>query len=126
MRRTVTAIIILLLSFSIGIYSYFYVKNACNQAISGVEQVLTTAITEDAEKVTSMCVQLNTSWDEKVFLLNILIGREYTQEVSQYLNKMTYFSEIADYDSIITNAQDCKAELVHIIESNEPDLSTIL
>ena len=126
MRRIVIAIIILIISVSVGIFSCFFIKNACNQALSDVEEVLHSALTEDVEKVNLLCVQTNLKWKEKVFLLNILIGREYTQEVSKYLNKMTYFSKNADWDSIITNAEECKAELVHIIESNEPQLSTIL
>lgn len=125
MRRTVAAIIILILSVSIGVFSHFYVKTVCNQAISGVEEILDNAVTQDKERVNQMCVQLNTIWNKKVFLLNILIGREYTNEVSKHCNKMLYFSESADYDSVITIAEDCKAELVNIIRSNELDLSTI-
>lgn len=126
MRRTITAIMILIFSFSVGIFSYFFVKNTCSQTISGIEEILQSALTEDAEKVNRLSVQTNRNWNEKVFLLNILIGRECIGEVSKYLNKITDFSENADWDSVITNAEDCKAELVHIIESNEPDLSTIL
>lgn len=125
MRRTVTAIIILLFSLTIGIFSYFFVKNACNQTISGVEEVMQSALTEDTEAVNRFSVQANRIWQNKVFLLNILIGREYTGDVSKYLNKITYYSEIADWDSVITNSEDCKAELTHIIQSNEPDLSTV-
>lgn len=126
MKRTVTAIAILIISLSISVFSYFFVKNACNQAISGIEQVLHNAITEDAKKVNLLTVQTNQNWRDKLFLLNILIGREYTEEVNKILTKLIYFSENKDYDSVIANAEDCMAELAHIIESNEPDLSTIL
>ena len=125
MRRTITAIVILIASFSIGVFSHFFVKNACSQAISGVDEILENAVTQDKEGVNQLCVQLNTIWNKKVFLLNILIGREYTNEVSKHFNKIVYFSENADYDSVITNAEECKAELVNIIRSNELDLSTI-
>ncbi len=126
MRRTVTAVLILIFSLSVGVFSYIFVKNTCNQAVSGVEEIIQSALTEDAEEVNRLSVQTNRSWNEKVFLLNILIGRKYTGEVSKYLNKIKDFSENADWDSVITNAEDCKAELVHIIESNEPELSTVL
>ena len=125
MRRTVTAIIILILSLSVGIFSHFYIKSACSQAISGVEEILESTVTQDKERVNQLCVQANTNWNEKVFLLNILIGREYTNEVSKHFDKMLYFSESSDYDSVITNAEECKAELANIIRSNELDLSTI-
>ena len=125
MRRTITAIVILIASFSISVFSHFFVKNACSQAISGVDEILENAVTQDKEGVNQLCVQLNTIWNKKVFLLNILIGREYTNEVSKHFNKMVYFSENTDYDSVITNAEECKAELVNIIRSNELDLSTI-
>lgn len=126
MRRTVIAIIILILSLSIGIFSHFYVKTACRQAISGVEEILENAVTQDKERVNQLCVQLNANWNEKVFLLNILLGREYTNEAGKYFQKMLYFSESADYNSVISNAKECKAELTNIIRSNELDLSTIL
>ena len=126
MRRTVTAIAILVISALIGIFSYIYVKDACTKALNGIEEIVNAALTDDVEAVNHLCVQANTDWAEKVFLLNILIGREYTQGVSKRLSQMECFSGLADYDSVITNAQECKAELLHIIRSNEPELSTIL
>ena len=91
MRRTITAIVILIASFSIGVFSHFFVKNVCSQAISGVDEILENAVTQDKEGVNQLCVQLNTIWNKKVFLLNILIGREYTNEVSKHFNKIVYF-----------------------------------
>ena len=126
MRRTVAAIVILVLSALVGIFSFIFVKAACNQAVLGIDEIINTALTEDVEKVNQLCVQTNANWNKKVFLLNILIGREYTQEVSKHLDKIEYFSQYADYNSVIANAQECKAEIQHIIRSNEPELSTIL
>lgn len=126
MRRTITAIVILVLSTFVGVFSYIFIKDACSQVLLGIDEIISTALTEDVERVNHLCVQTNANWNKKVFLLNILIGREYTQEVSKYLDKLEYFSQHADYASIIANAQDCKAEIQHIIRSNEPELSTIL
>ncbi len=126
MKRIVVAIIIPVISIALGVFSFFFVKNTCNQVVSGLDEVLYNVITEDAEQVNRLSVQTNRSWHKKVFLLNIFIGRTNTSEVDKLLNKIVYFSEIGDYESVLLNAEDCKEELLYIIESNEPELSAIL
>ncbi len=125
MRRTVIAFIILILSVGMGIFSFIFVKNTCNEAITGIEEIMQSAVTENREEVNQISVQTNREWKEKVFLLNILIGRADTGEVEKLLNKIVFFAERADYESVISNAEDCKEELAYIIESNEPKLSTV-
>lgn len=125
MRRTVIAFIILILSVGMGIFSFIFVKNTCNEVITGIEEIMQSAVTENREEVNQISVQTNREWKEKVFLLNILIGRADTGEVEKLLNKIVFFAERADYESVISNAEDCKEELAYIIESNEPKLSTV-
>ena len=125
MKRIVIAIVIPIVSFALGIFSFFYVKNTCNQVVSGLDDVLYNTQTKKTEAVTRISVQTNRNWHEKVFLLNIFIGRNSTNEVDKLLNKIVYFSEIGDYESVLLNAEDCKEELLYIIESNEPKLSSV-
>ena len=125
MKRIVVAIIIPVASIALGIFSFFFVKNTCNQVVSGLDEVLHNIITEEVEKVNPLSVQTNRNWHQKVFLLNILIGRTNTNEVDKLLNKIVYFSEIGDYEAVLLNAEDCKEELLYIIESNEPELSAV-
>ncbi len=125
MKRIVIAIIIPVISIALGISSFFFVKNTCNQVVSGLDEVLYNVITEETEKVNPLSVQTNRNWHQKVFLLNIFIGRTNTNEVDKLLNKIVYFSEIGDYESVLLNAEDCKEELLYIIESNEPKLSAV-
>lgn len=125
MKRIVVAVIIPVVSIALGIFSFFFVKNTCNQVVSGLDEVLHNVLTEDVEEVNRLTVQTNRNWHEKVFLLNILIGRTNTNEVDKLLNKIVYFSEIGDYEAVLLNAEDCKEELLYIIESNEPELSAV-
>ena len=125
MKRTIIAVAIPVISVALGIFSFFYIKNTCNQAVSGLDDVLYNALTEDAEEVNRLSVQTNRNWHKKVFLLNILIGRTNTSNVDKLLNKIVYFSEIGDYEGVVLNAEDCKEELLYIIVSNEPELSTV-
>ena len=41
------------------------------------------------------------------------------------MNKIVYFSEIGDFESVMLNAEDCREELLYIIESNEPKLRAL-
>ena len=125
MKRIVVAIMIPIISIALGIFSFFFIKNTCNQVVSGLDEVLDNVLTEDVEEVNRLTVQTNRNWHEKVFLLNILIGRTNTNEVDKLLNKIVYFSEIGDYEAVLLNAEDCKEELLYIIESNEPELSAV-
>lgn len=125
MKRIVVAIIIPVISVALGIFSFFYVKNTCNQVVSGLDKVLHNSLTEDAEEVNRISVQTNSNWHKKVFLLNIFIGRTNTNDIDKMLNKIVYFAEIGDYEAVLLNAEDCKEELLYIIESNEPKLSAV-
>ena len=125
MKRIIVAVIIPVVSIVLGIFSFFFVKNTCNQVVSGLDEVLDNLLTEDVEEVNRLTVQTNRNWHKKVFLLNIFIGRTNTSEVDKQLNKIVYFSEIGDFESVMLNAEDCKEELLYIIESNEPKLSAV-
>lgn len=125
MKRIVVAVIIPVVSIALGVFSFFFVKSTCNQVVSGLDEVLHNALTEDAEEVNRLSVQTNRNWHEKVFFLNIFIGKTNTSEVDKLLNKIVYFSEIGDYEGVLLNAEDCKEELLYIITSNEPKLSAV-
>lgn len=125
MKRIIIAVIIPVISIALGVFSFIFVKNTCNQVVYGLDEVLYSAITEEAEEVNHLSVQTNRNWHQKVFLLNILIGRTSTSEIDKQLNKIVYFSSIGDYESVLLNAEDCKEELLYIIESNEPKLSAV-
>ena len=125
MKRIIVAIMIPVISVALGIFSFFYVKNTCNEVAAGLDDILYKTLTEEAEEVNRLSVQTTRNWHEKVFLLNIFIGRSNTSEVDKQLNKIVYFSEIGDFESILLNAEDCKEELLYIIESNEPKISAV-
>ena len=125
MKRIVVAVMIPIASIALGIFSFFCIKSTCNQVVSGLDEVLDNVLTEDVEEVNRLTVQTNRNWHKKVFLLNIFIGRTGTNEVDKLLSKIVYFSEIGDYEAVLLNAEDCKEELLYIIESNEPELSAV-
>lgn len=125
MKRIVVAVIIPVISIALGIFSFFFVKNTCNQVVSGLDAILYNTLTEEAEEVNRLSVQTNRNWHKKVFLLNVFIGRTYTNEIDKLLNKVVYFAQIGNYEGVLLNAEDCKEELMYIIESNEPKLSAV-
>ena len=125
MKRIIIAIIIPVVSVALGVFSFFFVKSTCNEVASGLDEVLYNTLTEDAEEVNRLSVQTNRNWHKKIFWLNIFIGRSNTNDIAKLLNKVVYFAQIGDYESVLLNAEDCKEELLYIIESNEPKLSAV-
>ena len=126
MKRLVIAILMLVISIGIGVSSLFFVKKACNEAIQGLDGILQNAVTENKEEVNRLAVQVNEQWENEKFLLNILIGQGETNEIKKELEIILYFTKIRDYDSVILFSEECKGDLMNIIVSNEPNLSTIL
>lgn len=126
MKRLVIAILMLVISIGIGVSSLFFVKKACNEAIQGLDRILQNAVTENKEEVNRLAVQVNEQWENEKFLLNILIGQGETNEIKKELEIILYFTKIRDYDSVILFSEECKGDLMNIIVSNEPNLSTIL
>lgn len=125
MKRIIVAVIIPIVSIALGIFSFIFIKNTCNQVVSELDEILYNALTEDVEEVNRLSVQTNRNWHKKVFLLNIFIGRTNTSDINKLLNKVVYFAQIGDYEGVLLNAEDCKEELLYIIESNEPKLSAV-
>lgn len=126
MKRLIIAILMLVISIGIGVSSLIFVKKACNEAIQGLDGILQNAVTESKDEVNRLAVQVNEQWENEKFLLNILIGQGETNEIKKELDIILYFTKIRDYDSVILFSEECKGDLMNIIVSNEPNLSTIL
>ncbi|MBQ7115101.1 MAG: DUF4363 family protein [Clostridia bacterium] len=126
MKRLVIAILMLVISIGIGVSSLIFVKKACNKAIQGLDGILQGAVTENKDEVNRLAVQVNKQWEKEKFLLNILIGQGETNEIKKTLDIILYFTQIRDYESVILFSEECKGDLMNIIVSNEPNLSTIL
>jgi len=125
MKRLVVSILILVFAVGISIFSVIFIKNSCNEAVSGLDDILSNAITENAEEVNRLAVQTNEYWESKKFLMNILIGQQYTNNITKTLHQIIFFAEIGDYESVLLHTEECKEDLHLIIESNEPKLSTV-
>lgn len=125
MKRLIIAITILVVSIGIGITSLICVKKSCNEAIVSLDSILLNAVTENGEEVNRLAVQVNEQWEDQKNSLNILIGQKHTNEIKKELNIVLYFARIGDYESVILFSEECKEDLVNIIVSNEPNLSTI-
>ena len=126
MKRLIAAILMLVISIGIGITSLVCVRKNCNEAIQGLEGILQNAVTENKEEVNRLAVQVNEQWEKEKFLMNILIGQGQTNEIKKKLDIIIYFTQIHDYESVILFSEECKGDLMNIIVSNEPNLSTIL
>lgn len=125
MKRIVVAVIIPIISVALGIFSFLYIKSTCNQTVAELDEILLNIETEDAERVNLLTVQTNRNWNKKIFLLNILIGRISTEEIDKQLNKIIFFAQIGDYESVLLYTADCREELLYITESNEPKISAV-
>lgn len=125
MNRTVIAVILLLVAVGIGIFSLAVIDKYCDRTVERLDKILENAVNENAEEVNSLAVQANEEWEKEKSLLNVLIGLGGTNDITDDMQRMMWFSQIGDLNSVILYAEECKVDFKIIKESAEPNLSTI-
>lgn len=126
MNRVKIAVLILVISFILGIASLIFIQQSCGALIEQLDAVI---INTKAENIIGASDKLQNcvEYYEKIKpLLNILVGQGEAIEIRGDLNKAIFFINIKDYESAILHLQECKTDLNRIIVSNTPSISTIL
>lgn len=125
MNRTVIAVILLLTAIGIGVFSLAGINTYCNRTVERLDTILENAVNENAQEVNTLAIRANEEWEKEKSLLNVLIGLGGTNDITDDMQKMMWFSQIGDLNSVILYAEECKVDFEIIKESAKPNLSTI-
>lgn len=125
MSRTTIAVAFLIACLTAGIFSLVYVDKSCNKMVKTIENAESFVINKDAENAEKALTMVNNLWQKNRPLLNILTGQGEIWEVHKYLSHANYFYKCGDYQTALTNLQECKEYLQRIITYYKPSLTTI-
>ena len=126
MKREKAAIIILILTFVLSLFSLVFINSSCSNLIDNLDETVDFIVKEDINSATRKITVIIETFEKSKPLLNIFIGQSETIEIRGDLNKAIFFLNLKDYESAILYLEECKTDLNRIIVSNTPSVSTIL
>jgi hypothetical protein len=125
MIRLKIAIIIVVASLCLGVFSLCFIQHSCGRLSDMLDKIITDIHNKDKES-TIKDLQTTIDYYEKIKpVINILEGQGETIEIRGDLNKAIFFFNTKDYQSAVLYLEECKTDLNRIIVSNIPSISTI-
>ena len=126
MNRPLIGYIFIITAIAIAVSSLFYIKHTHKTMDEKLDIVLDSAIKDDKSAVKRNIEKVLSEWENKVDILNIILGQGETNDIKNPLNMAYKFSLLGDTESVILYITECKTHLERIENTNQPSLSTIL
>ncbi len=126
MGRFKIAVIILAITFAIGILSTVYITVTCGNLVENLNTVIIYVRKKDLSKTAAELQKAIDEFEKMRPVLNVLIGQGETNEIRGDLNKAIFFTNIKSGESTLLYLEECKMDLNRIITSTLPTISTIL
>lgn len=126
MTRFKTAILILVISGTLGVFSLVFTQTTCGRLVDKLDEVIINIIKKDKDTTVKNLDDAVEYFEKIKPFLNILEGQGETIEIRGNLNKAIFFVNAKNYESAVLYLEECKNDLNRIIVSNIPSISTIL
>lgn len=124
MKRVVLAVCLVLFSFVLSFFSYFYVKNVSDK----LETVLETALEGNSEdgKVSSENIQIALNvWKKHGNFFGILLKNSTSGEISEAFSEIEFFLNYQQNDSLEQAVSKCIFLLKSTVESEKLSFNNI-
>ena len=126
MTRFKTAILILIISGILGVFSLVFTQTTCGRLVDKLDEVIINITKKDKNSTVENLDDAIEYFEKIKPVLNILEGQGETIEIRGNLNKAIFFVNAKNYESAVLYLEECKNDLNRIIVSNIPSISTIL
>ena len=126
MTRFKTAILILIISGVLSVFSLIFTQTTCGRLVDKLDGVIINIIKKDKDTTVENLDDAIEYFEKIKPFLNILEGQGETIEIRGNLNKAIFFVNAKNYESAVLYLEECKNDLNRIIVSNIPSISTIL
>ncbi len=126
MTRFKAAILILIISGILGVFSLVFTQTTCGRLVDKLDEVIINITKKDKNSTVENLDDAIEYFEKIKPVLNILEGQSETIEIRGNLNKAIFFVNAKNYESAVLYLEECKNDLNRIIVSNIPSISTIL
>ncbi|MBR5473748.1 MAG: DUF4363 family protein [Clostridia bacterium] len=80
MKRLIPAVIILVLTVSVCVFSHIYVNDICDQTLTSVENYYNKSISPH---------QIETTWEEQKEKMSLFVNHDFLDKISIYVGQLT-------------------------------------
>lgn len=124
MNRIITAILLLVFTFSFGAWSYFSIINGSREMIEVIENDC--KITIESQKSSAKRVEeIQSEWKEKESLFSAILPHSELDEIEIKIKELSDFHSQCLTEEYIKALNECANRFEHIIESEKLDLKNI-
>ncbi len=122
-KRIIAALCLIILSLSLAVGSYLYIKNTSAKIISAADNVTEKIL--DSKAFSDEVLELLTMWDRHSGLFGIILKHSDADVIGRYFLELESASEGADSEKIYALLTELKAFLTVTVNGEAPAMENI-
>ncbi len=126
MKRFILAISLIVVAVVISIISLVAIEKTNEKMFSEIDNIVKYANEDNYTALNEAVKKTTEQWEKEKPLLNILIGQQETNEITDNLRMIEFFAKEGNKESLLLYIYECKTTMERIKATNEPSFSTIL
>ncbi len=125
MKRTVFAVIALLMSCFICVFGLSVLVTTCDEMTEQLSRLSAAAKNNQTEEVVAMSEEIIDLWENAHERIEIFIPHEETEELEEIINSLPIYAKQGNMERLEERTEMAIIRLNHLIESEKPSLSNI-
>lgn len=125
MKRTVFAVIALLMSCLICVFGLSVLVDTCEEMTEQLELLSSTAKSNKVEEAVEMTEEIIALWEEAHEKIEVFIPHEETDELEEIINSLPIYAKQGNMERLEERTEMAIIRLEHLIKSEKPSLSNI-
>lgn len=125
MKRIITAVCVIALTFVISFTGYFLVDKSCEKLENHLSDTCIAARNDNKEKSVEMAEDAVKMWEDVHDTIECFIRHEETDELEELIKSLPVYAQQGNLDRLEQQADLAIDELHHLIRNEKPLLSNI-
>ncbi len=125
MKRIVTAVTVIILSFVISFIGYFWVDSSCKKLENHLWDICDLSQEKNVEKAIKMSDDAVTLWEDVHDVIESFIRHEETDKLEEIIKSLPVYAKQGNMERLEQQADLAIDELHHLIRNEKPLISNI-
>ncbi len=126
MKRIWIAIAFLSLSLIFAITEFVLVSNNCKKYTEQIKEAERYISDKEFSGAVNICKNVEKDWEKSKKDLNIFLIHTYSDDISESIAKLLEYAENKNIEGFLSQAGKTKRQLLHIKQSELPNLENIM
>ena len=125
MKRVVTAVSAIILTFVVSFTGFFLVKNSCDKLTDHLESICEIARSDNVESAIQKTDDAVKLWEESHGLIESFIRHEETDRLEEVIKSLPIYARQGNMERLEQQADLAIDEIAHLIRNEKPLISNI-